>query len=322
MRFFITGIGGFAGAHLADHLLAAGHDVDGLVSRASGHPRLQALSGRYPRFDPARLACADITDGSALAWALAQFAPQGVFHLAGITFVPRAGADVARTMAVNALGTLRLLEAVQESAPAARVLVVSSAEAYGAVPPDALPVTEEVPLRPISVYGLSKAAADMAAFQQWWQTGLAVIRVRAFNHTGPGQGPEFACSDFARQLARIERDQTPPELHVGSLAAVRDFSDVRDIVRGYALLLERGVPGEAYNLCSGTGTSLAVIVEHLRAMCRVRVGVVEDRGRLRGREVPTLVGTAARAEALGWSPAIPIQQTLGDLLEHWRYEVA
>ncbi len=320
MRCFITGIGGFAGAHLAAHLLAEGHDVDGLVSRPGEHPRLRALAERHARFDPSRLACADITDGPALARILARAAPQGVFHLAGITFVPRAGGDAERTMAVNAIGTLRLLEAVQEVAPAARVLVVSSAEAYGAACPDDLPLTEDAPLRPISVYGWSKAACDMAAFRQWWQSGLPVIRVRAFNHTGPGQSQEFACSDFARQLARIERQLAPPELRVGNLAAVRDFSDVRDIVRGYALLLERGVAGEAYNLCSGTGISLASVVEHLRALCRVRVTVIEESKRLRARETPALVGSAARAAALGWSPAIPLRQTLSDLLEHWRCE--
>jgi len=322
VRLFITGIGGFAGAHLADHLLTAGHEVYGLVSRVGDHPRLLALSRRHPRFDSSHVACADITDGSALRRILAQFVPEGVFHLAGITFVPRAGSNAGRTMAVNVIGTLHVLEAVQESAPAARVLVVSSAEAYGAVPSHALPVTEDVPLRPVSLYGLSKAAADMAAFQQWWQTGLAVIRVRAFNHTGPGQSPEFACSDFARQLVRIERGQAPPELYVGSLTAVRDFSDVRDVVRGYALLLERGAPGEAYNLCSGKGVSIAAIVEHLCGMCRVPVAVVEDRGRARAREVAAVVGSAARAAELGWSPAIPMRQTLGDLLEHWRCEEA
>ena len=318
MRFFITGIGGFAGAHLAEHLLAAGHDVSGLVTGHPDRPRLRALAARHPRFAPERLACADLGDRAALERALAERAPDGVFHLAGIAFAPRAEADARRALAVNVLGTLALLTAVERAVPRSRVLVVGSSDAYGAITPGDLPIAEDTPLRPVSVYGCSKAAADMVAFQRWWTAGTAVIRVRAFNHTGPGQDPDFVCSDFARQIARIEAGAAPPVVHVGSLSAVRDFSDVRDVVRGYATLWEHGRPGEAYNVCSGIGTSIASITAMLGVASRCRVEWVEEQDRLRPREIQAVVGSAARAVALGWMPTIPLAQTLRDLLDDWR----
>ena len=322
MRFFITGIGGFVGFHLAEHLLASGHDVLGTDTRGADRPALRALASRHPGFRPERLARVDITDVPALERALGDAAPDGIFHLAAVSFPPRAEEDPTRTFAVNVLGTLHVIDAARRVAPGARVLAIGSSDAYGAVTPDELPIGEETPLRPVNVYGISKAAADMAAFQRWWVTGAPVIRTRAFNHTGPGQDPEFVCSDFARQIARIEAGVAPPVLHVGNLAAVRDFSDVRDIVRGYLVLWEYGTPGEVYNLCSGVGTSIADVIETLAAESGRRIECVEDRGRLRGREIPTVIGSAARAGALGWTPVIPLRQTLRDLLADRRVRLA
>ena len=322
MRFFVTGIGGFAGVHLAEHLLAAGHEVSGLVTGEPERPRLRALAARYPHFAPGRLARADVTDRVALERALAANVPDGVFHLAGLAFAPRAEVDPARAFAVNVMGTIELLAAVERAAPRSRVLVVGSSDAYGVISLDDLPITEDTSLRPVSVYGCSKAAADMVAFQRWWAAGTAVIRARAFNHTGPGQRSEFVCSDFARQIARIEAGATPPVVRVGNLSAVRDFSDVRDVVRGYTMLWEHGRPGEAYNLCSGVGTSIADIAATLGAESRCKVQWVEEQGRLRPHEIPAIVGSATRAGALGWTPTIPLAQTLRDLLDDWRRLIA
>jgi GDP-4-dehydro-6-deoxy-D-mannose reductase len=196
--------------------------------------------------------------------------------------------------------------------------MVGSADVYGAAADTGDPIVEDCPLRPVSTYGLSKAAADMAAFQHWWESGLAVVRVRAFNHTGPGQSDDFVCSDFAHQMVRIERGLAPPVLRVGNLRSERDFSDVRDIVRGYAVLMERATPGEAYNLCSGQAVSIGAIVDHLRAEVRVPVELVEEGMRLRRREIPRVVGNAERAHALGWRPTISLRQSLSDLLDFWR----
>ncbi len=318
MRYFVTGIGGFAGTYLAEHLLAAGHEVGGSVRERRAYPRLEALAARHPGFVVDGLAVVDVAEPDGLAPVLAAFRPDGVFHLAGIAFVPRAATDPARALAVNALGSRHVLAAAHAAVPAARVLVVGSADVYGAAALTGAPIAEHTALQPVSVYGLSKAAADMAAFQVGWETGLAVIRARAFNHTGPGQSSDFVCSDFARQVARIERRTAPPVLRVGNLQSARDFSDVRDVVRGYAVLMEHGAPGEAYNVCAGEAVPVATIVEHLRAEVRVPFEVVEESGRVRRREIPRVVGDPARARALGWTPAIPLRQTLRDLLDYWR----
>ncbi len=318
MRYFITGIGGFAGTHLAAHLLAEGHEVSGCVRERRPYPALAALAARHAGFGVDALACIDVIDAEGIARAVAEARPDGVFHLAGVAFLPHAEAAPERALTVNVLGTRHVLAAVQEVAPRSRVVMAGSADVYGAAADVGVPITEDSALRPVSVYGLSKAAADMAAFQQWWESGLAVMRVRAFNHTGPGQSSAFVCSDFARQVARIERGAAPPLLRVGNLRSARDFSDVRDVVRGYAILMAHGTPGEAYNLCSGEAVTVASIVDQLRAETEVPFEVVEESARVRRREIPRVVGSAERARALGWVPAIPLRQTLRDLLDYWR----
>jgi GDP-4-dehydro-6-deoxy-D-mannose reductase len=322
VRCFITGIGGFAGVHLAEALLADGHYVTGTVTGAANRAALRALAVRHPRFAPDRLAVVDVRERAAVERALATAAPERIFHLAAVAFAPDAETDPARTFAVNVIGTVHVLDAAHAVAPAARVLVAGSAEAYGAITPADLPIAETTPFRPVNLYGVSKAAADLAAFERWWARDCPVVRVRAFNHTGPGQRPDFVCSDFARQIARIEAGLAPPVLRVGTLRAERDFSDVRDVVRGYALLAERGTPGEAYNLCAGVATSVGTIVEMLAAESGATIECREEQGRLRAHEVPVVVGSAARAAALGWSPAIPLRQTLRDLLRSWRERLA
>jgi GDP-4-dehydro-6-deoxy-D-mannose reductase len=318
VRYFITGIGGFAGTHLAACLLAAGHAVGGLVRERRAYPGLLALAARHPALDVEGLACADVADSDAMAKVIADARPDGVFHLAGVAFVPHAEADPGRALTVNALGSRAVLAAVRAAVPQCRVVVVGSADVYGAAVQDGTPIDEDSALRPVSTYGLSKAAADMTAFQQWWTSDLAVVRARAFNHTGPGQSADFVCSDFARQVARIERGAAPPLLRVGNLGSARDFSDVRDIVRGYLLLMERGTPGAAYNLCRGEALTIRAIVEQLQAEIRVPFEVMEETARVRRREIPSIVGSPKRARALGWEPRIPFRQTLCDLLEYWR----
>jgi len=322
VRCFVTGIGGFVGLHLAEALLGAGHEVSGTVTRAEGRARLGDLAARHARFAPDAVAVADVTDRASIESALAACKPARIFHLAAIAHARRAEADPARTLAVNVLGTIHVLDAARAVVPEARIVVAGSSEAYGAVGAAELPTVESTRFRPVSVYGVSKAAADLAAFERWWTVQTPVIRVRAFNHTGPGQSPDFVCSDFARQVARIEAGLAPPVLRVGNLEAARDFSDVRDVVRGYALLAERGEVGEAYNLCTGEANSIARIVEILTAESAVTVRCEEEKRRVRANEVSTVVGSAARAAALGWRPEIPLEQTLRDLLFDWRRRVA
>lgn len=317
MRAFVTGIAGFAGSHLAEALLAAGWEVTGLLAPGEGTHHLAGTR------DAIRLVEADIVDAAACDAALAEAAPTCVFHLAAIAFVPDGLRDPLRTYDVNVLGTQNILEAVRTQGGAARVVCVSSGDAYGEVRPGELPITEAQPWRPINPYAATKAAADVLAEAYAQQYGMAVVRARPFNHTGPRQSPRFVCADFARQLARIEVGRQDPILRVGHLEARRDFSDVRDVVRGYMCLADPAVPCRAYNICSGMAPSIADVLEQLRALCTRPVEVQREAARLRPVEVAEHRGSAAALQAAtGWAPEFSLERTLADTLTYWREQVA
>jgi GDP-4-dehydro-6-deoxy-D-mannose reductase len=261
----------------------------------------------------------DLLDAPRIGALVGSIAPEAICHLAALSFVPDAERDPQAAYRVNVDGTLAVLGALRARAPKARLLFVGSGDAYGAVLSDELPIDEEVPLRPLSVYGASKAAADLTAAQWGRAYGLEVVRARPFNHTGPGQRPTFVSPALAKQIADIEADRQPPTLRVGNLDPVRDLSDVRDIAAGYVALLERGMNGHAYNLCSGVGRSIHEVVEVFRGLARVPIDVVHDPALARPVEVLRVVGSAERATAdTGWSPTISFEQTAKDLLEWWR----
>lgn len=309
IRSLITGINGFAGTHLATHLQTRGEEVVGLVRER----------GRGPA--DVVLVEADLRDGAAVERAVRQAAPSRIYHLAALTEVRASFEAAVETFAVNAAGTLNLLEAARHHAPSARVLVVSSSEVYGRGPHPG-PIHESRPLEPESPYAASKAAADLLAYQYWRGWGLEVIRARPFHHTGPGQRPEFVWSSFAMQIAQAEAGLGPPVLRVGNLDVARDFTDVRDVARAYALLMERGAPGEVYNVCSGQASRLRDQLDVLLAQARCPVRVEVDPARLRPDDPPLIVGDPRKLQqATGWAPAIPIRQTLGDLLEWWRSRI-
>lgn len=317
MRVFVTGIAGFAGAVVASALLEAGHEVHGLVRDAGPWPRL----GGLPILSAA-LHRGDLADGR-LPELIREVAPDAVVHLAALSFAPAAERDPAGAYQTNLGGTLAVLTGVRAHAPRARLLAVASGDMYGDVQAEELPVVEETPLRPVSVYGASKAAADLAAAQWGRAYGLDVVRARPFNHTGPGQDAAFVCSALARQLALIEAGRQEPVLRVGNADPVRDFSDVRDIAAGYVALLERGRTGAAYNLCSGDGVSIAEVIALLRTHARVPVRVQSDPALRRAVDVPRIVGSHARATAdTGWSPRIALADTLAAVLEDWRLRIA
>lgn len=310
MRALITGAAGFAGRHLAMHLARQGDEVFGLT-RATAPP-IAGLAADH-------LLHAEIADGAAVAQAVAAARPAVLFHLAGLTFVPRSHDDPTAAVRTNVLGTIAVLAGVRQQAPRCRVVVVGSGDAYGRIEPAELPITESCCWRPLSPYAASKAAADLVAYQWGQAYGLDIVRLRPFNHTGPGQRPDFVCADFARQLIAIERGLRPARLTVGNLEAVRDFSDVRDIVAGYELAARQGVSGEAYNLCSGVGRPIRAILDELIELSGVRVEVTVAADKLRPVEVPRVVGSAEKLHAAtGWRVAIPWQQTLADLLADWR----
>jgi GDP-4-dehydro-6-deoxy-D-mannose reductase len=307
VRVLVTGIGGFVGPWLAGALAEHGHRIEGLV-RAGDEPPPGIVGHR-----------ADVTERDQVERVLRDVVPDAVIHLAAISFVPEAEGDPDTAYRINLGGTLALMGAMRAVTPSARLLFVGSSDAYGAVRREDLPVGEDVPFRPLSVYGASKAAADVAAGQWARSYGLDVVRARPFNHTGPGQRASFVCAAIARQVARIERGEQEPVLTVGNPDPVRDFSDVRDVMAGYVALLERGKRGEAYNLCAGEGVSIAEVIALFRTHARVPLRVWSDPALRRPVEVERIVGSHAKATAdTGWTPRIPLVDTLRDVLEDWR----
>ena len=311
----VTGIGGFAGRPVAEALVAGGHAVEGILRPPVERSRLVGLS--------VPLHALDLLDRDGLRALVAARRPDAVVHLAGLSFPPDAERDPEAAYRANLGGTLAVLDAVRASAPAARVLAVTSGDVYGTVTPGELPIGEETPLRPLTIYGASKASADLTAAQWGRAYGLDVVRARPFNHTGRGQDAAFVCAALARQIARIEAGRAEPVVRAGNLDPVRDFSDVCDIAAGYVALLERGRSGEAYNLCSGAGCSIAEVVAILRTHARVAVRVASDPALRRPVDVPRVVGSHAKATRdTGWEPRIAWTDTLAAVLENWRARVA
>ena len=303
----MTGAAGFAGGHLVDLLAGSGR---GIVAwhRPGGHaPR------PVPR---TRWEAVDLLDRAQVDEAIARARPEAVYHCAGAAHVGRAWDSTESTFAVNVRGTHHLLDALERAGVDARVLVLSSALVYASADA-ALAETHE--LAPNNPYGLSKLALELLAGRI--DGSLAVTIARPFNHVGPRQDPHFALSGFARRIADIERGRWAPEISVGNLDARRDITDVRDTVRAYRSILERGEPGRPYNVCSGRALSIRELLEMLLARARVPIAIRTDPARLRPNDTPLLLGDPARLRTeLGWSATIPLEQTLDDLLEYWRSE--
>jgi GDP-4-dehydro-6-deoxy-D-mannose reductase len=269
----------------------------------------------------------DIADAAAMQRALEISRPDWIFHLAAQSFVPTSWTSPGATLDTNVQGQVHLFEAVRRlfggSDPTPRIQIACSSEEYGLVHADELPITEDAPLRPLSPYAVSKVAQDLLAYQYHRSYGLDVVRTRGFNHTGPRRGHVFVCSNFAYQVASIEAGLQDAVIRVGNLDARRDFTDVRDMVRGYALSLEKGEPGEAYNICQGASVSIRHVLEVLLELANLDVRIESDPARMRPSDVPILEGSADRfREATGWAPRIPFEQTLQDLLDYWRDRLA
>jgi len=290
MKAFVTGATGFVGPYLCEHLRAAGDDV--------------ILSGdEHASFD--------VTDRDTVVRAFVDARPDVVYHLAAQSHVGRSWDDPGTTLRVNVEGTQHVLDAAR-AAGAKRVLVVGSAEEYGRV--EAIPVHEDAPLRPMSPYGTSKVAAGFVALQAWLGTGLETIRVRTFNHTGPGQSTNFFVPGFAARIAAAERDGTET-LTAGSLDPVREMNDVRDVVRAYRMLIEHGDPGEVYNVCRGEGVTVGDLAHKLLAQSTRKLAIETDPALVRAADIPILVGDPTKLHAtIDWQPQYTLDQTLSDVL--------
>jgi GDP-4-dehydro-6-deoxy-D-mannose reductase len=317
MRVLITGITGFVGSHLAEWVLAQGADVVGSVRWRSKTEHIEHLRGRIT------LVNSDLRDLSSVRTLLEQARADYIVHLAAQSFVGASWETPTETLLTNAVSQMNLFEAIRQLGASARFLVIGSSEEYGLVYPDELPIRETNPLRPLSPYAVSKVTQDLMGFQYWKSYGLDIVRARAFNHTGPRRGEAFATSSFAKQIAEAEAGLREPVVRVGDLKPTRDFSDVRDIVRGYWALLERGTPGEVYNLCSGVDWSIERMLNFLLSRSKLeRIEIRPDPTLLRPSDVPVLRGSAERIQhAVGWTPRIPLEQTLVDLLEYWRQQI-
>ena len=311
MRALITGVEGFAGPHLVRALRdRTAWEVYGL-SRAQRAPAV----GYRP-------VGVDLLDRDRLHALIAEIAPTHVFHLAAQSHVPTSHSDGGATLINNLIGQTNLLDACRALPDPPRVLIVASGEEYGRATPEQMPLREDCPLNPTSPYAVSKIAQDYLGLQYFTSYGLPVVRVRPFNHIGPGQSDRFVVPAFARQIARIEAGRQEPVVRVGNLEARRDFLDVRDVVRAYALALTRGEPGAVYNVGGGAVVSIGEVLELLLSLSSSAITVEPDPDLMRPSDVPLFVADNRRLrEATGWAPTIPFTQSLQDILAWWRAQL-
>src|SRR5579864_3031116 len=314
MRALVTGASGFVGGHLAEHLIESGDVVIGISARGRW-PRTLAHLAHQVRIEEFDLVA---SAESELAGLIARKQPEVIYHLAAQSNPQASVADPRGTWALNLGGVLNLLEAVKGSGLAPRVVLVGSGVCYGNPGPEHLPVTESCPLRPNNPYSASKGASDLLGIQHYLGHGTDVLMVRPFNHSGPRQSPTYVLGALARQVADVEAGRKP-RVEVGNLDVVRDFTDVRDVVRAYRLLALRGVSGEIYNLGSGQGTKLADALDMLTALARFPVEVQVDPARLRPVDQRMLVADPSKLRAAtGWQPQYSIDRTLADMLQYCR----
>ncbi len=314
MRALVTGITGFVGGHLTEHLVAEGDLVVGLS--ASGRWPLElkhlAKSARLERLDL-------VEQGEAeLAEFISRKQPDVIYHLAAQSNPQGSMADPRGTWTLNLGGSLNLLEAVKASGQKPRVILVSSGICYGNPAPEWIPVKEDCPMRPNNPYAASKAAVDLLGIQHYLSHGTDVVIVRPFNHSGPRQSPRYVLAGLALHVAEVEKGQREC-VEIGNLDVVRDFVDVRDVVRAYRLVAQLGRPGEIYNLGSGQGTKISEALEYLRSRAAVPVSVRVDPARVRPVDLAYLVASASKLHAaVGWTPQYSIEQTLADMLDFSR----
>ncbi|HEX7485431.1 MAG TPA: GDP-mannose 4,6-dehydratase [Vicinamibacterales bacterium] len=308
----ITGAAGFAGSHLLDLLEPGDRPI--VAWRRPGEPLPAPPTGSRCRWMEL-----DILDADSVRRAIHEVRPEEIYHLAGIAHVGGSWERTLRTLEVNVLGTHNLLGAVADIDPPARVLISGSALVYR---DQEHAITESDPIGPGSPYGLSKLAQEMTGTHAASERGLPVLLTRSFNHIGPRQDPSFFASGVARRVAQIELGLSAPTVDVGNLEGRRDLTDVRDTVRAYQAIVERGAPGGVYNVCAGKAYRIGDVLEGLLSLARTRIEVRRDAARYRPHDAPLVLGDRSHlTNELGWAPRIPIEQTLSDLLEYWRQAV-
>ncbi len=312
MNILVTGSSGFVGQHLLP--LLASHRVTGTVGKSSARD----MRSKFPGVD---FVAMDLQDAAAMERTVAQVKPDACFHLAGVASVDVFHQRVAESFRINAEGCLHLLEAFRKHAPAARLLLISSAQVYGAVPRENMPLRETARLNPDNFYAVSKASCEGLAKCYARNYGMPIVTMRPFNHIGPGQSASFVCSSLARQIAALPADADGTTLQAGNLQSERDFTDVRDIVRAYVLALEKGRPGEVYNVCSGKVVSIEKVFQRMLELSGIKTPVAIEHTHRRSMDIPLFFGSCEKLNRVtGWAPSIPLDQTLRDTLNYWKEE--
>lgn len=316
MRVLITGITGFVGSYLAEYLLSLNHEVYGTYRWRSRMENIIHLKEKLKLYE------CDLKDTTAVYNLIKEIKPDMIFHLAAQSYVPMSWSCPAETIITNVISQVNILEAVRNLKIDSLIHIAGSSEEYGLVYENEIPIKETNPLRPLSPYGVSKVAQDLLGYQYYKSYNLKIVRTRAFNHEGPRRGEVFVTSNFAKQIAEIEKEKREPIIYVGNLQAIRDFTDVRDVVKAYYLALTKGKFGEVYNIASGKGYKIKEILDFYLKKSKVKVEVKVDEKRLRPSDVGLLIGDATKIkEECGWQPEIPIEKTLEDLLNYWRERV-
>lgn len=312
MKNLITGIHGFAGSHMADLLLERNEQVFGIVRSLADNQNIKHIEKKIQTFS------CDIRKRQEVKKVLNEVRPDRIYHLASVSFIPDVEQAGSAAFETNLLGTLNLLESVKELKPDCRFLYVGSSEEYGMVSQEEGFIKEDRALKPFSLYGVSKAAADLLAQSYFTRDGLDVIRVRPYNHIGPRQDSRFVCSSFARQIAAIENG-CEPLIKTGNLESYRDFTDVRDTVRAYHAVMDKAEAGEVFNVCSGKMTRVKVLLDTLLKISGVAIKTEVDPSLFREAKPVNVSGVnTLLQQRTGWRPQFSLDQTLGDLLNYWR----
>lgn len=318
MKVFITGIAGFVGSHLAEFLLKKKNArLYGIERHKADTAFIDHIMNKISHY-----AECDINDFDSVKRVLKKIKPDFIIHLAAQASPVISRKAPVDTLETNVLGQVKLFEALRSLGLNPRIILAGSCAEYGFVRKDEIPIKETCPLRPGSTYAVSKIAQDYLGYQYYRSYGLNIIRTRPFHQTGPRRPESFVCSNFAKQIALIEKGKQEPVIHVGNLKAKRDFTDVRDMVGAYWLIMQKGKPGDVYNICSGRAHSIRKVLDILLSLSKAKVKVKQDPKRMRPNDVPLFIGDCTKMKRLtGWRPKILFKKTLEDLLNYWREKI-
>lgn len=314
-RCLITGITGFVGSYLCELLLEMDNmEIYGIRRWRSRMENIEHIEDKITLIE------CDLRDSTSVTNCIEEVRPDKIFHLAAQSFVPTSWLAPSETLTTNLIGTLNIFEAVRKAGlMETKIQIAGSSEEYGMVYEEEVPIKETNPLRPLSPYGVSKVAHDLLGYQYFMSYNMYIVRTRGFNHSGPRRGEVFVEANFAKQIAEIEKGFKKPVIYVGNLEAQRDFTDVRDMAKGYWLSLEKCDPGEVYNICSGKAYKIKEVLDILLSLSKVKVEVIQDPTRIRPSDVEILLGDHSKfTEKTGWQPTIPFEKTLEDILNYWR----